>query len=229
MWNQVECNGSAGEDCLCQRLRGATGRSHGDSETAPRVSLPYQSSATILLQLLLTILSVSSVLAAPQTSCIMCDKEDIRPRVPPYSDSYEEFTFDHQVSQHDAMEALRKFNETLGLKNACNTIKCDPNVLKYCLGNQFINDHCWCELQHREEGLPFVPHICYADEKVHRPSIGSCFLFDEVKECCCAPAWAKKWRHISGSSRSQNPPKILVTMLFVFSLLHWMGRRGPTC
>ncbi|KAH8305838.1 hypothetical protein KR059_012229, partial [Drosophila kikkawai] len=239
MWSDLECTQLAIEDYRqCPRLQQTPTRSpttdkpaSSSSSSVSGVSLRYQLAVSIsiptsfLLACTVAILCLGSVLAAPQTSCIMCNKEDLRPRVPPYSDSYTEWTFDHQVSQQSAMESLQKFNESHAQNNACNSIKCPPNVMKYCLGTQFINDHCWCEMQHREEGLPYVPHTCFLDEKVHTPSVGSCFVFAEVKECCCAGTWVKKWRHISGSSRSQHIPKILIPLLSALSLLRWTSRR----
>ena len=32
--------------------------------------------------------------------------------------------------------------------SSCNAVRCTDKVMKYCLGPQFINDHCWCELGH---------------------------------------------------------------------------------
>ncbi|ALC45107.1 CG5910 [Drosophila busckii] len=146
---------------------------------------------TFLRLCCLLLLLLGLTLAAPQSSCILCDKEDLRPREPTISNSYEEFTFDHQVSRQEAIAALKKFNDC-NTQIACNSRKCSADVIRYCLGSQFINDHCWCELQHREEGLPYVPHICYVGEKVYKPSIGSCYQFEEIKECCCASALAKE-------------------------------------
>ncbi|XP_064541131.1 uncharacterized protein LOC135430394 [Drosophila montana] len=209
-WSTSICNTS--DNCSsCQRLHKIKGNV---------VSNICAENSTFLRLLLLT-LCLSSILAAPQTSCILCNKEDLRAKEPTISDSYEEFTFDHQVSRQDAIQALRKFNET---QNSCNSMKCTPTVLNYCLGPQFLNDHCWCELQHREEGLPYVPHICYVGEKVYKPSVGSCFFFEEVKECCCASALVSEWRHISGASFSP-PQAMLSSILALLSLLHWRTRR----
>ncbi|KAH8379891.1 hypothetical protein KR009_007827, partial [Drosophila setifemur] len=197
MWSELECNELAIEHCQCPRLLSPTDATTNDPSTQG-VSLRYQtqtvwSTNTVTILLLAVLLCLAPVLGAPQTSCIMCDKEDLRPRVTvPYTDGYVEYTFDHQVSRQQAIDSIHKFNETHGKNNACSSIQCPSNVMKYCQGTQFINDHCWCEMQHREEGLPYVPHICYADEKVHKPSVGSCFAFVEVKECCCAATWVKK-------------------------------------
>ncbi|XP_044317536.1 uncharacterized protein LOC108037885 [Drosophila rhopaloa] len=228
MWSELECVGLAIECCQCPRLQPSPRRST-DKPLYPKVSLRYQPAVipSFLAVGIVLAISLGSVLGAPQSSCIMCDKEDLRPRVPPFSDSYEEFTFDHQVSQLSAMESLQKINETKGQSNACSSYKCPPT--NYCLGTKFISDHCWCELQHREEGLPYVPHVCFADQKVHTPYVDSCFEFAAVKECCCAEIWIKKWRHISGSSGIQHIPKILVLLLSAFSVLHWISRRRIYC
>ncbi|XP_044250402.1 uncharacterized protein [Drosophila takahashii] len=231
MWSELECSGLAIQNCQCPRLQRSPPRSSTDKPLMPRVSLRYQPAVIpsfLAMGIVLTI-CLGSALGAPQSSCIMCDKEDLRPRIPPYSDSYEEYTFDHQVTQQSAMESIQKFNGTRGQNNACSSIKCPPNTPKYCLGSQFINDHCWCELQHREEGLPYVPHVCFADQKVHTASVDSCFTFVQVKECCCAEIWLKKWRHISGSSRSQHTPKLLIHLLAALSALHWISRRRTFC
>ncbi|EDV97706.1 GH14548 [Drosophila grimshawi] len=175
--------------CSCQRLH------ETNRKTTHNIrSNILAESITFLHLCVLLLLCLSSTLAAPQSSCILCDKEDLRSREQPtISDSYEEFTFDHQVTRQDAIQALRKYNETLGgAQNSCNSMQCTATVMKYCLGLQFLNDHCWCELQHREEGLPYVPHICYVGEKVYKPSVGSCFFFEEVKECCCASALVRE-------------------------------------
>ncbi|KAH8300426.1 hypothetical protein KR018_004945, partial [Drosophila ironensis] len=184
-----QCDEFPIEDCQCPRLQGSPDGSP-DRRPISGVRWRYQPKVTAFLLLLL--LGLDSVLAAPQTTCINCDKEDTRARSPPHSDGYQEFIFDHQVSKHQAREALRKLNETHRPHNACSSLTCNSTIEHYCFGPQFINDHCWCELQHREEGLPYVHHICYADEKAHTPSIGSCFVFDEIKECCCAVAFYKK-------------------------------------
>ncbi|XP_017122222.1 uncharacterized protein LOC108142714 [Drosophila elegans] len=230
MWTELECVGFAIESCQCSRLQQSPPRST-DKPLDPKVSLRNQPAVipSFLAVVIVLAICLGSALGAPQSSCIMCDKEDLRPRVPPYSDSYEEYTFDHQVTQLSAMESLQKINATRGQKYACSSIQCPPNTPKYCLGTKFINDHCWCELQHREEGLPYVPHVCFADQKVHQPFVESCFAFGAVKECCCAEIWIKKWRHISGSSRSQHIPKILILLLSAFSVLHWLSRRRIFC
>ncbi|XP_017081051.1 uncharacterized protein LOC108114529 [Drosophila eugracilis] len=219
------------ENFQCPRLQQLQPSRSIDKPLIPKVSLRYQSAifpSFLALGIVLTI-CLGSVLGAPQSSCIMCKEEDLRPRVPPYSESFEEYTFDHQVTQQAAMQFILKLNGTRGQNNACSSITCPPNTSKYCLGIQFIKDHCWCELQHREEGLPYVPHTCFADQKVHTSSVDSCFTFVQVKECCCAEIWFKKWQHISGSSRSQHIPKTLILMLSMFSVLHWMSRRRIFC
>eukprot|EP00099_Drosophila_melanogaster_P003596 NP_001163482.1 uncharacterized protein Dmel_CG5910, isoform B [Drosophila melanogaster] len=231
MWNFLDRFELDAEDRQClERLQQPAERSTDKSFT-PKVSLRYQPAIVpsfLSIGIAVTI-CLGSALAAPQSSCIMCDKEDLRPRLPPYSDSYEEYTFDHQVTQQAALESIQKFNGSRGQNNACSSIKCPPNTPKYCLGGQFINDHCWCELQHREEGLPYVPHVCFADQKVHTSSVESCFTFVQVKECCCAEIWIKKWRHISGSSRGQHVPNVLVllilNLLSAFSILTCRRRR----
>jgi len=112
MWSELECSGLAIENCQCSRLQRSSQRST-DKPLIPRVSLRYQPSAVIpsflAIGIVLTI-CLGSALGAPQSSCIMCDKEDLRPRVPPYTDSYEEYTFDHQVTQQSAIESMLKFN-----------------------------------------------------------------------------------------------------------------------
>ncbi|XP_017098101.2 uncharacterized protein [Drosophila bipectinata] len=219
--NALESNDELALD-YCQRLQGSTHRAT-DKTSGPGVCLRYQPVATVFLLLLLCL---APVLGAPQTSCIRCDKEDFRTRAPHHGEEFVERIVDHQVSKFQAREALRKLNETHRQNNACSSINCTATIENYCFGHQFLNDHCWCEMQHREEGLPYVNHICYADEKVHKPSIGSCFVFAEVKECCCAKAFYNKWRANSGS---KNIPKILIPWLIAFSLVHWLSRRRWFC
>ncbi|XP_017060097.1 uncharacterized protein LOC108100617 [Drosophila ficusphila] len=233
MWSALEFSGASSYNYQCSRLLQSPPRST-DKPLIPKVSLRYQPAVIPSFLLVGTVLTIclGSVLGAPQSSCIMCDKEDLRPRVPPYSDSYEEYTFDHQVSQQSAMEYLQKHNKIVITKsqhNACSSIKCPANASKYCRGTQFINDHCYCEQQHREEGLPYVPHVCFADQKEHTPSVDSCFEFVEIKECCCAEIWLKKWRHISGSSRSQHVLNILIPLLSTISVLNWISRSRIFC
>ncbi|XP_030571184.1 uncharacterized protein LOC115770166 [Drosophila novamexicana] len=225
--NSFECSAWSTSNCNTSDRCSSCQRSHKTKANIGHilVSNICTENSTFLRLLLLLTLCLSSTLAAPQTSCILCNKEDLRAKEPTISDSYEEFTFDHQVSRQDAIQALRKFNETHGgTQNACNSMKCTQTVLNYCLGPQFLNDHCWCELQHREEGLPYVPHICYVGEKVYKPSVGSCFFFEEVKECCCAAALVSEWRHISGASISP-PQAMLSSILALLSVLHWRSRR----
>ncbi|TMW50487.1 hypothetical protein DOY81_004415 [Sarcophaga bullata] len=147
---------------------------------------------TMLLMMCLLLLH-SLAMAAPQ-SCILCDKNDLLAKDP--QTNYEEFLFEHQVTRQDAINALRQLNESfyegMASDSSCNAVRCTDKVMKYCLGPQFINDHCWCELGHSTEGLPFVPHICYVGEKVYKTSVGSCFFYEEVKECCCSSVLAKE-------------------------------------
>lgn len=105
--NVLKCNDELVLD-YCQRLPGSTNRAT-DKTSAPRVSLRYQPLATAFLLLLLCL---GPVLGAPQTSCIRCDKEDFRTRAPPYGEEFVERIVDHQVSQFQAREALRKLNES---------------------------------------------------------------------------------------------------------------------
>lgn len=39
---------------------------------------------------------------------------------------------------------------TAALPLGCKAIPCNQSIMKYCLGPQFINDHCWCEQGHEE-------------------------------------------------------------------------------
>ncbi|XP_059218550.1 uncharacterized protein LOC106091114 isoform X3 [Stomoxys calcitrans] len=166
-------------------------------------------------------------MAAPQ-SCILCDKNDLKSKDP--QTNYEEFLFEHQVTRLDAINALKKLNESFydGLQadSSCNAVRCTEKVSKYCLGPQFINDHCWCEFGHSTEGLPFVPHMCYVGEKVYKPSIGSCFLYEEVKDCCCSALLAREWRHISASpSLHRNSNMYFNYSVIVITFLYRLIRR----
>lgn len=105
----LECDSSASDDCgacSCQRLH-LRNVKHTHSASAANCSA---FSALSLCLCLCLCLSLS--MAAPQTSCILCNKEDLRAREPTISGSYEEFTFDHQVSREEAIQALRKYNES---------------------------------------------------------------------------------------------------------------------
>lgn len=140
----------------------------------------------------------------------------------PSTANYEEFIFEHQVTQQDAIVALQKLNQTFfdgPSGSTCKAITCTKNVMKYCLGPQFINDHCWCEQGHANEGLPFIPHTCYVGEKQYQASVGSCFFYEEVKECCCAPSLAKRWKHISAGTRNAAYPLAIVLALVIFTKL----------
>ncbi|EDW18743.1 uncharacterized protein LOC6582566 [Drosophila mojavensis] len=140
------------------------------------------------------------------------------------SESYEELKFDHEVSEQDAEQALRKLNATrAGIQNSCNSMDCGQ-YLDYCWTPQFEKDHCWCELQHREEGLPYKAHKCFVEEKIYKPSVGSCYFFEEVKECCCVSAFLREWRRISSAPLSRAQP-VLSCLLAILSLLHWHSRR----
>lgn len=136
--------------------------------------------------------------------------------------SYEEFIFEHQVTRQDAIEALQKLNQSFfdgPSGSTCKSITCTKNVMKYCLGPQFINDHCWCEQGHTNEGLPFIPHICYVGEKQYKASVGSCFFYEEVKECCCAPSLAKRWKHISAGPTIAAYPLVFILGLAISAKL----------
>ncbi|KAI9588116.1 hypothetical protein GQX74_003962 [Glossina fuscipes] len=178
---------------------------------------------------LVCLLMMHNASAEPQ-GCILCEKSDLKGKDP--QTNYEEFRFEHQVTRQDAINALRRLNDSFyegpEVGNSCNAVRCTSKLMKYCLSSQFINDHCLCELGHNLEkivdvisnslastsrftaaattygydvldkllfffflkGLPYVPHICYVGEKAYTASVGSCFIYEEVKDCCCAPALA---------------------------------------
>uniref|UniRef100_A0A1I8NKF9 CCC domain-containing protein n=1 Tax=Musca domestica TaxID=7370 RepID=A0A1I8NKF9_MUSDO len=103
----------------------------------------------IIASVLVLFHAMSTTLAAPQ-SCILCDKNDLQSKDP--QTNYEEFLFEHQVTRQDAINALKQLNESFydGLQadSSCNAVRCTEKVNKYCLGPQFINDHCYCEFGH---------------------------------------------------------------------------------
>ncbi|XP_037913018.1 uncharacterized protein LOC119652779 isoform X1 [Hermetia illucens] len=118
--------------------------------------------------------------------------------------TYEEYHMEHQVTKQEAIASLRAINETFfnaALPLGCKAIPCNQSIMKYCLGPQFINDHCWCEQGHEEEGLPWVPHTCYVGDRITETSVGSCFVYNEIKECCCDRVLAKRWRFLSSSNQ----------------------------
>ncbi|XP_023166732.1 uncharacterized protein LOC111596659 [Drosophila hydei] len=174
-------------------------------------TLANGSKATFLWLCLLLMFGHSSSLEE------LTDKESV------ISESYEELKFDHEVSELDAEQALRKLNATRAVtQSSCDSIDC-TQVGNYCWTPQFEKDHCWCELQHREEGLPYKAHKCFVDEKIYKPTTGSCYFFEEVKECCCVPAFLKEWRRISSASLSRAHP--LLSCLLALLSLHWRRRR----
>ncbi|XP_067648155.1 uncharacterized protein [Eurosta solidaginis] len=156
---------------------------------------------------------IGSSSAAPQ-SCVLCDINDIKDQAS-NAHAYEEYHFEHQVTRMDAITALKMFNVSDYNEPSGCAMSCSDKVMKYCLGQQFINDHCWCELGHTEEGLPFVPHICYVGDKLYKATVGSCYFYEQVKECCCAPALVKQWRHISEASRQINSGSLLLLNIFL--------------
>ncbi|XP_053953373.1 uncharacterized protein LOC128860125 isoform X2 [Anastrepha ludens] len=185
-----------------------------------------RSPSLVLLSLLLLWFShlIGSSCAAPQ-SCVLCDINDFNDRAS-NTHTYEEYHFEHQVTRQEAITALKTFNvSNYGEPSGC-AVSCSEKVMKYCLGPQFINDHCWCELGHTEEGLPFVPHICYVGEKHYKATVGSCYFYEQVKECCCAPVLVKQWRHISAASRQMNAGSLL--LLTILSLI-FNATRSRTC
>lgn len=107
----LECNCASVESASsCQRLRL---RNVKHAHSARTVNCAASSCTPFLLSLCLCLaLSATITMAAPQTSCILCNKEDLRAREPTISGSYEEFIFDHQVSREEAIQALRKYNES---------------------------------------------------------------------------------------------------------------------
>lgn len=108
----LECNNASAEcACSCQRLRLINAKR---AHRASTVNCAAASCCTLFLLSLCLCLTLSATItmAAPQTSCILCNKEDLRVREPTISGSYEEFTFDHQVSREEAIQALRKYNES---------------------------------------------------------------------------------------------------------------------
>lgn len=107
----LECNCASVESASsCQRLRL---RNVKHAHSARTVNCAASSCTPFLLSLCLCLaLSATTTMAAPQTSCILCNKEDLRAREPTISGSYEEFIFDHQVSREEAIQALRKYNES---------------------------------------------------------------------------------------------------------------------
>lgn len=107
----LECNCASVESASsCQRLHL---RNVNHAHSAITVNCAASSCTPFLLSLCLCLaLSATITMAAPQTSCILCNKEDLRAREPTISGSYEEFIFDHQVSREEAIQALRKYNES---------------------------------------------------------------------------------------------------------------------
>ncbi|XP_055372933.1 uncharacterized protein LOC129606578 isoform X2 [Condylostylus longicornis] len=102
----------------------------------------------------------------------------------------------------------------------CKAFDCEKHM-KYCLGTYFLNDHCFCEQSHTNEGLPFVPHSCYVGEDNQagtKPSIGSCFRFAEIKECCCLRPLAQRWKYLS-TARIISNNLFLIIVLPIFLLL----------
>ncbi|XP_030375554.1 uncharacterized protein LOC115624842 isoform X2 [Scaptodrosophila lebanonensis] len=158
-WRSGDCSASLTEtttttttcgdcNCACQRL--SLNEAHlGEAFSYTHTSSTFLSPCLVLHALLLLLLALSSTLAAPQ-SCTTCDKNELQTQAS--ENSVEKFRFDHQVTRQDAINALRIFNETYAaqLTSSCNSIKCTDTVYKYCLGQKFINDHCWCEMQHTE-------------------------------------------------------------------------------
>lgn len=69
------------------------------------------------------------------------------------------------------------------------------------------------------EGVPYVPHICYVGEKVYSSSLGSCFTFERIKNCCCAPVLVKEckydlvWQYVV----------YILSMMSGFSGVSWMS------
>lgn len=69
------------------------------------------------------------------------------------------------------------------------------------------------------EGVPYVPHICYVGEKVYSSSLGSCFTFERIKNCCCAPVLVKEckcdvvWQYVV----------YMVSMMSCFYKVSWMS------
>ncbi|XP_039965578.1 uncharacterized protein LOC120777995 [Bactrocera tryoni] len=184
-----------------------------------------RSPSLVLLTLLLVWFShlIGSSFAAPQ-SCVHCDISNFKEKAPNMQAAYEEYHFEHQVTRLDAITALKTFNVSdYGEPSGC-AINCSDKVMKYCLGQQFINDHCWCELGHTEEGLPFVPHICYVGEKLYKATVGSCFFYEQVKECCCAPVLAKQWRYISVAARQMSTASLLL-LAVLLTILNVVSRR----
>ncbi|XP_037929504.1 uncharacterized protein LOC119663991, partial [Teleopsis dalmanni] len=110
--------------------------------------VPFIKIALILFYFNCLINLPGGVHAAPQ-SCILCDKKDLEAKDPGGS-NFEEFRFEHQVTRQDAISALKMFNNSFDHGSSCKSVSCTKTVMKYCLGAQFINDHCWCELGHTE-------------------------------------------------------------------------------
>ncbi|XP_036326824.1 uncharacterized protein LOC118739548 isoform X1 [Rhagoletis pomonella] len=200
-----------------------TASSHGHHLHTNSKRCLTRSPSIVLLTLLLLWFShlIGSSCAAPQ-SCVLCDITDFNDQAS-NAHAYEEYHFEHQVTRVEAITALKAFNASnYGEPSGC-AISCSQKVMKYCLGPQFINDHCWCELGHTEEGLPFVPHICYVGEKNYKAAVGSCYFYEQVKECCCAPALAKQWRHISTAPQQTSASSLL--LLTIVALIFNVARR----
>lgn len=118
-----------------------------------------------------------------------------------------EYIFEHRVTKQEAISALVLINDSYfdaPQAPGCKAIPCTPKVMKYCLGSQFLNDHCLCEQWHAKEGLPFVPHTCYVGDEQTKASVGSCFSYNDIKECCCDRALARRWKFLSASSHLQS-------------------------
>ncbi|XP_018571980.1 uncharacterized protein LOC108911509 [Anoplophora glabripennis] len=123
---------------------------------------------------------------------------------------YEEYTIEHEISSTQARNsALTTDLESIVPAPGCQ--ECTYEEKRYCLGADFINDHCCCDK--RYELLPYVPHTCYFGNQLCTPVMSSCDQYSRLRICCCDKFVLEKWKEKFKNSGCKTTSRIIFTLI----------------
>ncbi|KAJ8925325.1 hypothetical protein NQ315_009155 [Exocentrus adspersus] len=104
---------------------------------------------------------------------------------------YEEYIVEHEISTVNARNSALTIDvQSIVAPSGCK--ECTSEEKRYCLGSDFINDHCCCDRRYHEV-LPFIPHTCYSGNQLCEP-VMECDKYRRLRTCCCDILVLKKWK-----------------------------------
>ncbi|KAB0803994.1 hypothetical protein PPYR_00964 [Photinus pyralis] len=125
--------------------------------------------------------------------------------------AYEEYVIEHEISMEHARNAALAIDlNSIETPPGCQ--KCSKSEIKYCLGSDFINDHCCCDKRYHEV-LPYIPHTCYLGTQLCKPIAGDCLTYKTIRKCCCTRYLINKWK--SSAPRLQGSIDLWLLFLMI--------------